>query len=96
MKEKVFLSKLPEPCQNLAILPRHRMALQHFTVGEHIWVVLLTRMPGDSCKAWRMPKWEYWRLQPKYGSRDRYIRENVPPYILSEANPSPPREQSLF
>lgn len=96
MKEKQFLSQLPEPCRELVIQPRHRVALQHFTVDGHIWVVLLTRMPGDSCKAWMMPKWEYWKLRPKYGSRDRYIRENFPPHILGEVNPQIPQLASLF
>lgn len=82
-----FLKQLPEACQALTIAPKHRVALTHFTVGDSVWVVLLTRMPGDSNKAWRLTRGEYWQLMPKHGTRDRFIRENMVPTIEGDANP---------
>ena len=84
---KDFISQLPLQCQGLTIQPRHRVALEHFAVDDDIWVVLLTFMPGDSNKAWRLSKWQYWNLQPKHGTRDRYVRENLPPTIEGKRNP---------
>jgi hypothetical protein len=88
-----FKQKLPQQCQDIDILPRHKVALEHRAVGEEMWIVLLTTMPGDACKAWKLHKKEYWSLEPKHGSRDRYIRENYPPYIEGQKNP---KQASLF
>lgn len=89
---------LPEECQHITIAPRHKMILCHiFTSDNSVWVVLLTRMPGDSSKAWHMPREEYWKIQPKHGTRDRYIREQIRPTLEAEKNPAREgRTQSLF
>lgn len=91
-----FIKSLPIPCQTIQIKPRHKIALEHFQVLNDIWVVLLTLMPGDSSKAWRLTKKEYWTLQPKHGTRDRFIRENYTPTIQAAANPAKPVQTSLF
>ncbi len=83
----LFKQKLPQQCQDIDILPRHKVSLEHRAVGEDMWVVLLTTMPGDSCKAWKLNKKEYWQIEPKHGTRDRYIRENYPPTIEGPKNP---------
>ena len=43
-----------------------------------------------------MTKREYWSIQPKHGTRDRYIRENMQPTISTTANPQKPQQQSMF
>ena len=63
------------------------MLLQHVAVGADMWVVLLTTMPGDSPKAWRLSRGEYWQIQPKHEYRDRWIRENLPPTLEADRNP---------
>jgi hypothetical protein len=93
---KEFLSQLPEECQDIKIEPRHKVALHHRTVGNDIWVVLLTTMPGDNNKAWKLRKGEYWQLGPKHGTRDRWIRENLPPLVEGRKNPSKPKMLFLF
>ena len=88
MNNAALLSQLPQECRTLTIEPRHKVALDHFLMTDGtVWVVLLTTMPGDSPKAWHMTKREYWSLQPKHGTRDRYIRENFTPTIVGTANP---------
>jgi len=97
MNNAALLSKLPAECQALSIEPRHKVALDHFLlVDGTVWVVLLTRMPGDCPKAWHMTKREYWSIQPKHGTRDRYIRENMQPTIRTTVNPQKPQQQSMF
>ena len=55
MNNAAPLSQLPAECQALSIEPRHKVALDHFLlVDGTVWVVLLTRMPGDCPKAWHM------------------------------------------
>lgn len=81
---KNFINLLPTECAGLAIQPGHRMLLTHQKVGTDMWVVLLTRMPGDHCKAWKMPLQEYWALEPKHGTRDRYVRENLVPEVVEK------------
>ena len=96
MTNDEFLQLLPEGCRP-TIAPRHKMILVHYPLPDGtVWVVLLTTMPGDSSKAWHMTKREYWSIQPKHGTRDRYIRENMQPTISTTANPQKPRQQSLF
>ena len=63
MNNAALLSQLPAECQALSIEPRHKVALDHFLlVDGTVWVVLLTRMPGDCPKAWHMTKREYWSI----------------------------------
>ena len=88
-----LLSQLPDECRPV-VKPRHKVALEHYLREDGtVWVVLVTRMPSDSSKAWHMTKGEYFRIQPKHGTRDRWIRENMPPTLQAEANP--PREHFL-
>jgi hypothetical protein len=70
----------------MAIKPGHKVELAHVRDGADILVVLLTTMPGDCCKLWRIPAAEYWQLNPKHGTRDRYIRENRPPTLAGAKN----------
>ena len=88
MNNSELLRQLPAECQALSIEPRHKVALEHFFLNDGtVWVVLLTKMPGDCPKAWRMSRREYWELNPKHGTRDRYIRENIPPTLTGAKNP---------
>ena len=99
MTNSEFIQRLPEECQGIRILPRHKMSLEHFSCDDrNVWVVLLTEMPGDCSKAWRVPRREYWELEPKHGPRDRYIRENFTPVLVADRNPSKQRivQKSLF
>lgn len=96
MNEKEFISSLPEGCQSISIEKGHKVALQHFTIGSDMWVVLLTRMPGDCSKAWKLSRSEYWQLEPKHGTRDRYIRENQEPIMQSDENPKRVKQGLLF
>lgn len=93
-----FISQLPVECQALKIEPRHKVALDHFFTAEDadVWVVLLTTMPGDCPKAWHLTRREYWSIQPKHGTRDRYIRENLEPTITGKQNPPKYRQQSFL
>lgn len=91
-----FKEQLPAECRAITIEPRHRTALQHVRVGGSVWVVLLTAMPGQRCQAWRLGVGEYWGLQPRYGSRDRFVRENMQPTLEGDANPQRHAELSLF
>lgn len=92
-----FLAQLPAECQTLSIAPRHRVALQHFIVSDGtVWVVLLTTMPGDRPKAWHLTRRDYWSLQPKHGTRDRYVRENIEPTITGDVNPPRIRQLALL
>ncbi len=92
-----FLAQLPIECRSLTIQPRHKVALAHFVLNDgSVWVVLLTTMPGDCHKAWHLTQKEYWSLQPKHGTRDRYIRENRTPTFSATKNPPKPITLSLF
>lgn len=93
---ETFRRQLPGECRLMEILPRHKTLLAHVKAGGYMWIVLLTTMPGRSCKAWRLMAGEYWSIQPKYGNRDRFIRENYRPVIESACNPELPQQRSLF
>lgn len=80
---------LPLECQALEIQPRHRVAFEHFFVGNDVYVVLLTNMPGQADKVWKLTRKEYWALQTKHESRDRYIRAWHTPILVGEENPQP-------
>lgn len=96
MTNDQFLQQLPEQCRPV-IAPRHKMALEHYLLTDGtVWVVLLTRMPGDASKAWHMTKREYWGIQPKHEYRDRWIRENMPPTLQADTNPPKPRVLPLL
>lgn len=79
-------SKLPAFCQDIQIKPNHKVELTHRISGNEVWVILLTIMPGKNSLAWRMNKTEYFRIMPKHGTRDRWIRENVTPTIVGDVN----------
>lgn len=93
-----FIELLPKECQAIQITPRHKVALEHFfTAGnDDVWVVLLTKMPGDCPKAWHMTRREYWSIQPKHGTRDRWIRENMQPSITGRLNPPKQKQLTVF
>lgn len=86
---------LPVECQSLTIAPRHKVLLEHVPVGNEMWVVLLTDMPGDNDKAWRLTKKGYWNLQPKHESRDRYVRAWIQPTFEGEPNPPKPQKPKM-
>lgn len=96
MSEQEFLSQLPVECQDIQIRPRCKVALEHRTTEGDVWVVLLTRMPNQPSRAWKLSKGEYYRLMPKHGTRDRYIRENMQPTIESKPFNVVPKQDSLF
>lgn len=81
-----FMRQLPPSCAGIAIKPGRKVELTHIRDGADILVILLTTMPGDCCKMWRIPSGEYWQLNPKHGTRDRYIRENRTPTLSGAKN----------
>lgn len=73
---------LPQSCSHIGILPRHRTRLEVVKPSEaspFFWVVLLTIMPNQSAKAWKLEPPEYYRIQPKHETRARWVREHLPP-----------------
>ena len=79
---KQLIQLLPPSCSYIEILPRHRTRLEVVRPSDsspYYWVVLLTIMPNQSAKAWRLEPPEYYRIQPKHETRARWIREHLPP-----------------
>lgn len=93
-----LLSLLPPECRHLSIAPRHKVLLEHVPVGGDMWVVLLTDMPGDRDKAWRMTKREYWDIQTLHESRDRWVRNRFQPTFQGTLNAEKPQasQPTLF
>lgn len=77
---------LPEQLRNLEIEPRHKVMLVSRRIDREMWTVLLTEMPGQSPRAWKMSAGDYFAILPKHGTRERWIRENLPPTYETEAN----------
>ena len=77
--------QLPEQCRSLAIAPRHKVAFEHFFVGDVVWIVLLTDMPGQKDSAWRLSRKDYWAIQSLHESRDRWVRNRIEPTITCAA-----------
>lgn len=82
-----LLEMLPEELRQLSILPRHKTLLTRRRIGEWIWIVLLTEMPGQKPMAWKLTPQHYYSINPKHGSRERWVRENLPPDFQADANP---------
>ncbi len=92
-----FIRKLPLCSQGVYIQPRCKTDLSHhFAPDGSVWVVLLTEMPGKRCQAWHLSRSNYYSLEPKHGSRDRFIREHMEPVIEGERNPPKPMQLLLF
>ena len=92
-----FIRKLPLCSRGVYIQPRCKTDLSHhFDMAGSIWVVLLTEMPGKRCQAWHLSRTDYYSLEPKHGSRDRFVREHMQPVIEGEKNPSNPTQLLLF
>ena len=81
-----ILTQLPAECQGLTIAPRHKVLLTHQAIGGDMWVILLTDMPGDRDKAWRMTKRDYWNIQTLHESRDRWVRNRFEPTFQGSLN----------
>ena len=92
-----FIQRLPPCSQHVAIKPRCKTDLSHhFAPDGTVWVVLLTEIPGKRCQAWHLSRADYYSLEPKHGSRDRFVREHMEPTIEGEKNPSNPTQLLLF
>ncbi len=92
-----FIRKLSLCSQGVYIQPRCKTDLSHhFAPDGSVWVVLLTEMPGKRCQAWHLSRSNYYSLEPKHGSRDRFIREHMEPVIEGERNPPKPMQLLLF
>ena len=92
-----FIRRLPPCSRSVAIQPRCKTDLSHhFDMDGSIWVVLLTEMPGKRCQAWHLSRSDYYSLEPKHGSRDRFVREHMQPVIEGEPNPPKPMQLLLF
>ena len=83
---KKLLAMLPQELKELKIEERHKVLLVSKKVGAMMWTVLLTEMPGQCPSAWTMPIGEYWKIQPKHGTRERWIRENLKPTYTAPTN----------
>ncbi len=91
-----LLSQLPEDCRPV-VKPRHKVALEHYLMPDgFVWVVLVTMMPGDSSKAWHMSRGDYFGIRPKHGTRDRWVRENMPPTLRADNNQTDTATLFLF
>jgi hypothetical protein len=92
-----FIQRLPPCSRSVAIKPRCKTGLSHhFDTDGSVWVVLLTEMPGKRCQAWHLSRKNYYSLEPKHGSRDRFVREHMQPVIEGEKNPPKPMPLLLF
>lgn len=91
-----LLEKLPDELRHLSIEPGHKMLLTRWRLGNDVWVVLLTLMPGQKPMAWKLSPGEYYKINPKHGSRERWIRENLAPTIEAPANENKPRQLMLM
>ena len=80
---------LPQELKDLKIEERHKVLLVTRKVDAEMWTVLLTDMPGQCPQAWRMSVGYYFQIMPKHGTRERWIRENLPPTYETEANEKP-------
>ena len=77
-----FIQRLPPCSRSVAIKPRCKTDLtHHYAPDGSVWVVLLTEMPGKRCQAWHLSRADYYSLEPKHGSRDRFVREHMQPTI---------------
>ena len=84
MSHEEFLRQLPPECQSLSIEPRKKMALQPFFLPQGVIVVLIDDRPGSKDMAWKVD-WQRWKeMNPKHGTRVRYIREHLKPDIESQ------------
>ena len=93
---KKLLTMLPQELKDLIIEPRHKVLLVSRKVGAMMWTVLLTEMPGQCPSVWTMPISEYWNIQPKHGTRERWIRENLKPTYTAPANVKRPTLLTLL
>lgn len=91
-----FLQQLPGRCRELAIAPRCKTLLTHVWMGQIVWVVLLSEMPGKRCQAWKLGRQDYLDIMPKHGPRDRWVRENLTPDVEGAENPKEPQQLLLF
>ena len=88
-----LLSKLPEECRDIRILPRHRIAVKPFFTKTCIWIVNISNVPGDMDRAWRID-YDFWKnLEPKHGTRVDYIRSYMTPTVTAKPQS---RQLSLF
>ena len=76
----MILDRLPYECGNVKIKPRHWTTLEHRFVNGTVWIVYLNSKNGKN-KAWKLPVQEYLRLEPKHGTRDRFVKENFRPEL---------------
>ena len=93
---KKLLTMLPQELKDLKIEDRHKVLLVSKKLGAMIWTVLLTDMPGQCPSAWTMQIGEYWKIQPKHGTRERWIRENLKPTYTAPANVKRPTLLTLL
>jgi hypothetical protein len=93
-----FINMLPPTINRAGLVVKTgcRTLLTHVWDGDSVWVILLTAMPGKRCQAWQMTRSAYLNIVPKYGSRDRWVRENMQPTIVGDVNPSKPCQLLLF
>ena len=94
-----ILEHLPEQLQGLTIEQGKRVLFQHFPIGQYMYVVLLTNMPGDCDRFWLVTKQYYWAIESLHESRDRWIRYRVAPTWQGEPNapkPCKPPQPTLF
>lgn len=98
MSHQLLLAQLPQELWGLEIAPKHKVLLHHQTIGNDMWVVLLTEMPGQQDLAWVMPKSEYWGIETLHESRDRWVRGRFTPTHRGQITPEKPKahQMSLF
>jgi len=83
----LLLAQLPQELWSLQIAQGHKVLLHHQKVGGDMWVVLLTDMPDQQDRAWRMTTGEYWGIETLHESRDRWVRGRFAPTYTGGTNP---------
>lgn len=73
------MTYLPNELQDLKIQPNHKVLLTHRRINNDIWVVLLTNMPGQSDKAWKLHVNDYYNINSLHESYDRWVRNRLKP-----------------
>ena len=89
------IEQLPKVMAGLSIEPGHKTLLTHQQYEGHVYVVLLTDMPGQTDKIWVLNSKDYYGIYSLHESRDRWVRNRIPP-TYTEPPRASPQQASLF
>ena len=89
------IEQLPKVMAGLSIEPGHKTLLTHHYHEGNVYVILLTDMPGQTDKIWILDSKEYYRIYSLHESRDRWVKNRIPPTYTEPPRPAP-QQASLF